>query len=223
MPLNTSEVLRRFPGLTRDLLYFWERHNWISPNRSKRQSLARREYPEEEVRKIGIMFEAYQAGFTPHKAFEMTAAPARPFRVFLCHSSADKENVRGLCGRLQSDGIDPWLDEKNLIPGQDWNYEILKAVGASDAVVVCLSKTATSKAGYVHKEIKEALDVADKQPEGSIFVIPVKLEECVVPIRLNRWHWVNLFEDSGYAKLFSALRSRADALGIPLPSSPNEA
>jgi hypothetical protein len=41
---------------------------------------------------------------------------------------------------------------------------------------------------YYKKEIKFALDEAEKQPEGTIFLIPLKLEECDVPERLQRWH-----------------------------------
>jgi hypothetical protein len=160
------------------------------------------------------MLEGYKAGLLPERAYAIASAPARPFHIFLCHSSADKPAVRRLYKRLRELGFDPWLDEENLLPGQDWSYEITKAVGASDVVVVCLSQAAVTKAGYLHKEIKEALDVADRQPDGTIFLIPVKFEECTVPARLNRWQWVNLFEESGDAKLTRALHERAKSLGI---------
>jgi hypothetical protein len=96
----------------------------------------------------------------------------RKLKIFLCHSSGDKETVRQLCKQLRGDGFDPWLDEEQLLPGQDWNFEISNAVRNSDTVVVCLSSQSVGKAGYVQKEIKFALDVADQQPEGAIFVIP---------------------------------------------------
>jgi hypothetical protein len=134
--------------------------------------------------------------------------------VFLCHSSADKASVRALYARLAKDGIDPWLDEEKLIAGQKWQEEIPAAVKASDAVVVCMSKSSIGKAGYVQKEIGFALDVAQEQPEGSIFLIPARLEECDVPNRLRDYHWVNLYEESGYARLMLALNARATALGV---------
>ena len=130
----------------------------------------------------------------------------RRLRVFLCHSSGDKPIVRELYRRLRDDGIDPWLDEEDILPGQDWALEIPKAVRASDVVIICLSRVATTKAGYVQKEIKAALDIADEQPEGAIFLIPVKLEECDVPIRLQRLQWVNYYEESGYGRLLRSLK-----------------
>ena len=130
----------------------------------------------------------------------------RPLRIFLCHSSADKSAVKDLYRRLKGDGHYPWLDEEDLLPGQDWQYEIPLAVRASDIVLVCLSRNAVSKRGYVQKEILFALDVADEQPEGTIFVIPLRLEECDVPLRLGRWQWVNLYDENGYERLLRGLR-----------------
>ncbi len=130
-------------------------------------------------------------------------------RVFLCHSSSDKPYVQKLYQRLKSDNFDPWLDEENLLPGQDWKLEIPKAVRKADIVIVCLSRNSVTKAGYVQKEIKDALDIADEQPEGTIFLIPLKLEECEVPDRLSRWQWVNYFDENGYKRLLNTLHTRA--------------
>jgi len=151
---------------------------------------------------------------------DISRAPTRLLRVFLCHSSADKPAVRDLYQRLLADGADPWLDEEKILPGQDWELEIKKAVRESDAVIVCLTHGSVTREGFVQKEIKEALDVADQKPEGTIFVIPLKLEECIVPDRLRRWQWVNLFEQRGYEKLMCALWARASALGIEVPNQP---
>lgn len=133
------------------------------------------------------------------------AEEAHLVRVFLCHSSQDKEIVRELHQRLRQDGFDPWLDEEDLLPGQDWDWAIRKAIREADAVAICLSRSSTTKAGYVQKEIKFALDVADEQPQGAIFLIPARLEDCEVPDRLSRLHWVDLFTDLGYRRLVRAL------------------
>lgn len=137
----------------------------------------------------------------------------RLLQVFLCHSSGDKEVVRLLNKRLTADGIETWLDEDKLLPGQDWRREIYKAVRKVDAVIVCLSRASTGKAGYVQKEIKYALDIAEEQPEGAIFIIPLRLEGCEVPSRLSQWQWVDYFSDQGYERLIGALRTRARDVG----------
>lgn len=139
-----------------------------------------------------------------------------PLRVFICHSSNDKPAVRKFVNRLSSFQIDLWFDEQRLLPGQDWNMEITRAVYLSDIVLICLSRHSVKKAGYVQKEIKYALDIADEKPEGTIFIIPVKLEECEIPERLRRWHWVNIIEEDGFDKLVQALERRAFTLGKAL-------
>jgi len=145
----------------------------------------------------------------------------RVLRVFLCHSSQDKPSVRQLYHQLKTENIAPWLDEEDLVPGQNWDVEIRKAVRLCDIVIVCLSKHSINKVGYVQREIKFALDVADEQPEGTIFLIPLRLEECEIPDRLRHLHWVNYFEEGGFLKLMQALKMRAQSLEevAPIDSS----
>jgi len=138
--------------------------------------------------------------------------PTSSLKIFLCHASEDKSIIRTLYDNLHADGFDPWFDEEHILPGQDWQREITKAVKQSDVVLVCLSSNSIKKTGYVQKEIKEVLDIADLQPEDTIFVIPVRLQECVVPDRLSKWQWVNLFESNGYEQLTRALRLRFSTL-----------
>lgn len=144
----------------------------------------------------------------------------RPLRVFLCHASGDKPAVTKLYDRLVKDGIDAWLDKEKLIPGQDWRVEIPKAVKNSDVVIVCLSSQSVTKEGFVQKEIRFALDAADEKPDGTIFIIPTRLENCTVPDRISRFHWVDLFLDDGYERLFKALIIRATELEITLEKNP---
>lgn len=136
------------------------------------------------------------------------------FRVFLCHATNDKAKVETLYKRLAKDGIDAWFDKKSLLPGQDWELEIQQAIRNSDAILICLSSSSTKKEGYVQKEVKMALSIADEKPDGAIFVIPVRLEDCIVPEKLKRFHWADIFTDDGYQSLYAALKERATSLGI---------
>lgn len=135
-------------------------------------------------------------------------------RTFLCHSSKDKPAVRDLYKKLVTHNVRPWLDEEDLLAGQLWREEIPKAIRRSHAVVVCLSANAVSKAGYFHKEVKFALDVLDEQPEGTVFVVPVRLAECDIPERLGHIHCVNLYDHNGFEKLLLALQSRAEQIAV---------
>lgn len=136
----------------------------------------------------------------------------RPLKVFLCHASADKPKVRELYRYLRRRGVKPWLDEVDLVGGQDWQVEIPKALATSDAIIICLTKNSVDKEGYIQKEIRYALDKALELPEGRIFLIPVRYEECEVPFSLRRYQWVDLFDEAGYNRMMRALKFRAAQL-----------
>jgi TIR domain len=143
----------------------------------------------------------------------------RKLRVFLCHASQDKSVVRELYQRmLTEDWIDPWLDEEKLLPGQDWNLEIEKAVESSDAVIVCVSSTSVAKEGYVQKELRQVLNIALEKLEGAIFVLPVRLDDCSLPRQLRDKQFLDYFPTSkqaaAYDKLKASLNIRKDNLGV---------
>ena len=145
----------------------------------------------------------------------MLTKPNRPLKVFLSHAHADATRVHTLHNRLVADGADSWLDKEKLIPGQDWEREIRKAVREADVVIVCLSKQFNQR-GYRQKEVRIALDEAEMVPEGEIFIIPARLEECENLDSLRKWHWVDLFEKDGYSKLMYSLRLRASRVDAEL-------
>ncbi len=154
---------------------------------------------------------------------EMMTIPVlsgRPLRVFLCYSWLDKPKVRELYERLHREGFAPWLDEQELIPGQDWQKEIAEAIRNCHVVIVCLSHNSVSKEGFVQKEIKWALDLADEKPQGTIYIIPTRLEEGVeVQSHLRKWQWVELFQEDGYQNLIKALKFKASKVGIHVTPS----
>jgi hypothetical protein len=128
--------------------------------------------------------------------------------VFLCHAKENKKEVRGLYRTLLDVGAQPWLDDEDVLPGQDWEYEIQRAMSECDAILVCLSRSSVAKRGFVQTEIRKAIELAGKQPEGCIFIIPVRFEECEIPSQLSRWQSVDLYCEGANERLFRALELR---------------
>jgi hypothetical protein len=175
-----------------------------------------------KLRKIASDYlENYRVSPVPLLSKEIVefSALKRPLRVFLCHASQDKTTVREIFNQLKNEPwIDPWLDEEKLLPGQDWDIEIEKAVVSSDIVIVCLSHNSVNKEGFVQREIRQALDVADEKPENTIFITPIRFTDCPLPRRLKKWHYVDYFPDSRkkatYERLLNSLRLRAKSLKL---------
>ncbi|NET40162.1 MAG: toll/interleukin-1 receptor domain-containing protein [Cyanothece sp. SIO1E1] len=138
-------------------------------------------------------------------------------RIFLAHASADKEAVERLYHRLQQKGYQPWFDKVDLLPGQSWQAEILKAIKDSDIFIACLSQQSVSKEGYFQREFRMALNEMANKPPGQIYLIPLRLEDCPIPelrqeecgIRLTDYQWVNLFEPDGFERLARAIESHS--------------
>jgi hypothetical protein len=149
----------------------------------------------------------------------MIMTDSQKLKVFLCHASQDKPAVRDLYQKLLAENwIEPWLDDEKLLPGQDWNLEIEKAVDSADAVIVCVSSISVAKEGYVQRELRRVLDVALEKPEGMIFVIPVRLDDCPLPRQLKDRQGLDYFPESqregAFEKMKKSLKLRRNAMGI---------
>jgi hypothetical protein len=126
-------------------------------------------------------------------------------KVFISYAREDEKVVRFLYESLTAVGCEAWIDFHNLLPGQNWKYEIKNQIKNCDFFVLCLSKHSSSKRGFVQKEIREALEVLELMPDGRIFLIPIRLEECNVPESLSDRHYVDLFAEDGLSKLLMAM------------------
>ena len=138
----------------------------------------------------------------------------RPLRVFLSYSPEDKDAVNVHYQNLLANGIDAWFTEENLLPGQERELEIPKAAKNADAFIIFLSNKSINQEGYFQKEIKIALDIADEKPEGVIYIIPARLEDCILPARIGKWQWVDLFSDFGFSRLMKSLTLCAKGKGL---------
>ena len=133
-------------------------------------------------------------------------SPPKPIaQVFLSYAREDEKKVVILYQRLFDDGFKPWMDTKDILPGEKWRFSIQKAIRRSDFFLACLSAKSVSKRGFLQKEIKDALDIWQKMLDSDIYLIPVRLEDCEVPETLHDFHWVNLFEEDGWTQLAKAI------------------
>lgn len=108
-------------------------------------------------------------------------------KVFICHSKKDASTAEELFQHLSAAGAEPWLDKKNLVLGDDWEREVIKAVAAADAFVVCL-RPGFDDIGFRQKEVRLAIEALKLRPPGRGFIIPFVLEPCTLPDWCKRFH-----------------------------------
>jgi hypothetical protein len=77
-------------------------------------------------------------------------------RIFLAHAREDNAQVGKLCADLKDRGFDPWFDKVDLMPGQNWEIEIPKAIRQAGIFLACLSSRSVAKVGYAQNEFRLA-------------------------------------------------------------------
>ena len=139
---------------------------------------------------------------------------------FLSYSKINKMAAREFAERLKSEGwIDSWFDEEDILPGQVWEDIVANNVRNSHAVIILLSKNAVASEGFFQKEIRLALDTVAEKPDGTIFILPIRLNGCEVPEMLKKYQYVDYFggveqKERVYSSLIASLKLRAKNLGI---------
>ena len=67
---------------------------------------------------------------------------------------------------------------------------------SSDFFVACFSRQSVRKRGGFQAEVRYALDCAKRVPLDDVFIIPVRLDDCRVPARIQKeTQYVDLFPD----------------------------
>lgn len=117
-------------------------------------------------------------------------------RLFLSYAREDAQAARKLYVELTARGLNVWLDQEALRPGQNWRVAVRQAIRESRYFLALLSQNSVSKVGYVQKELKDALDILEEHPITSVFIIPARLDDCTpADDRIRDLHWVDLFVD----------------------------
>lgn len=129
--------------------------------------------------------------------------------VFLAYAQEDRPKVKKLYAQLQQAGLEPWMDCKKLLPGQNWPRAIEHSIELCDFFLGCFSTDSITKRGHFQSELAFALNAATRLPQDHVFFVPVRLDDCELPRSIaNTTHYVDLFPDwnRGVRKLIAALR-----------------
>ncbi|NJN65259.1 MAG: TIR domain-containing protein [Chloroflexaceae bacterium] len=145
-----------------------------------------------------------------------------PLRIFLCYAANDRSTVRLLYRRLRADGMVPWFDEEEVLPGQDWSREMIAAVRTSEVIILGLSSMFLVRSQSASSEVRLMLESALERPAESLLLVPLLLEACEVPEAIaarSPWPDPPFFDRQGYERLLRTLQDYAHQRNIPLTHS----
>jgi hypothetical protein len=141
-------------------------------------------------------------------------------RVFISHASEDKDRfVVRFAERIRAKGIDAWVDQWEVLPGDSLVDKIFNGgLKLSDVVIVILSNNSIHKS-WVQKELNTAVV---KNIEDKTRLIPVRLDDCDIPecLRDTLYQGVGNLEsyDSEFDRIVSAIYGQYNK--PPLGSQP---
>jgi type III secretory pathway component EscV len=140
-------------------------------------------------------------------------------KVFLSHSSLDKELARTLARDLLSVNIDVWFDQWEIGVGEPFGPRIEQGLEQAHFVLVLLTPASVSEAAkWVDMEwrYKEQHEAQTKR----VAVVPVRAESCEIPDFLAQRSYADISGGSyqlGFRQLLTILRHYADEAGIEFP------
>lgn len=99
-------------------------------------------------------------------------------KVFISHSTQDRDFTLKLAENLSQAGIPTWLDHWEIKVGDSIVEKINEGIRTSDYLIVVLSKASTTSR-WVREELSAAKTIEiDKK---GVFILPVLLETCDIP------------------------------------------
>lgn len=146
-----------------------------------------------------------------------TIGAAVSLKVFVSYAKEDRDLALKYYDLLIQDGTSPWMDVKHLLPGQNWEAEIDRALSDANVVVLLLSKQSVNKRGFVQREANDAIERLRYRQPTDIYVIPLLLEPCEVPNHIaGRLQYVDLSTAGAWEQVQASLKFAAEQQSIEL-------
>lgn len=133
--------------------------------------------------------------------------------VFLSYASPDLVRVTEFYDFLTNRGFNVWFDKRRLKGGQNWGFEIKRALAKAEIVVVFLSENSVDRRGYAQREIKLAIDQSQEKLIDDVYLIPILLDEVAIPRQLKGIQALKASDNDCKAELVGSLEAQFQRLG----------
>lgn len=144
-------------------------------------------------------------------------------QIFFSYANQDQTRVIPYHDALKRSSFNVWLDCKQIKPGQNWDFEIKRALEKSSLVIVFLSKFSIERRGYVQRELKLALDKLSEKLIDDIYIIPILLEDdVIIPEQIKGIQCIFHSDKNCITKVQDALNFQLKKLGIETQAIQNK-
>jgi uncharacterized RDD family membrane protein YckC len=115
---------------------------------------------------------------------------AKPFDIFISHSSKDTLAASAIKQHLQNRGLRCWKAPDDIQPGESWPQAIMRAISNSQIMLLVWSGNSV-----ISQEVSKELTLA---MQSKLTVVPFRIEDVQASAEwayhLANTHWMNAFE-----------------------------
>lgn len=199
----------------------WKRKQTIESEIGARLlSIPKEKRPSFETRYKFLLELAYIENILMERLFvaRFDAKDNSGVKVFISHSSKDKQFARWLSIDLANSGHRPWLDEWEIRAGDSIPTQIGLGIEDCDFVLVLLSKNSTSS-HWVEREWQAKF--WNEVNVNKVMVIPVLVEDCEIPILLQTKKYADFRTDytGGLETLLASLLPKSNQTHTTFPAN----
>lgn len=126
-----------------------------------------------------------------------------PKQIFISYSRVDTNFVTHLIDDLTKQGLNVWLDQRNIGAGQRWDNTIQQALESSDLFVIVLTPSSVASENVLD-ELSYAINARKR-------IIPILFRNCEIPYRIARIQFVDFTRDyqTGFRHLASEISQQS--------------
>lgn len=149
------------------------------------------------------------------------------YPVFLSHSSKNKDFARKLYEALIAKGVNVFIDEKKIKPGDDIYESLSKGIAYYDKMILVCSKDSLAESWWVDRELDRVLakerELMKERGKRINLLIPIRIDDYIFEWdgakkeEINRYHIGDFREWQNEINFEKALNDLIHALNVERP------
>jgi len=127
-------------------------------------------------------------------------------KVYISYAREDIARVKEVYQELSNAELTLGMSELHSQPDQEWLPKTHMAISDADTILVALSRATSEPPELMQMELNRAFILLSERSPNGFFIVPIRLEECEVPITLRKLKCVDLFKKNGLNNLINIMR-----------------